>query len=214
MLYKSLVRLIVSLGLLWGPCLILADPLGEAEQALTYGNYGRALEIFTGLAAEDNPDAMIGLGRMYQGGYGVARNHDAATSWYTGAINIWNARVRQNDPRAYASLGVLFDKGIAFKKDKTRAGRYYRKAFTIAHSRALAGDNDAQHLTGMLYSSGKGTTKDIIAGVQWLGQAGEGGNENALKMLIHIHECGCRGLPKDARQAQYWRGKLISAGNH
>ncbi len=208
MLYKSLIKLILSLGLLWSSCLAHADPLGEAEQALNYGNYDKALEIFTGLSDDDNPDAMIGLGRMYQGGYGVVKSHDTAMSWYSKAVNIWKVRTRQNDPRAYASLGVLFDKGIAFKKDKTRARQYFKQAFDIAHSEALKGDNDSQHLTGMLYSSGKGTPKDIISGVQWLEEAGEGGNENAIKMLIHIYECGCRGLPKDGEQAEYWRGKL------
>ena len=208
MLYKSLIRSALWLGLLCSFCLAAADPLGEAEQALTYGEYDRALRIFTRLSDSGNPDAMIGLGRMYQSGHGVEQNHDTAMSWYAQAINIWNTRTSQNDPRAYASLGVLFDKGISFKKDKKRARQYFKQAFDIAHARALQGDNDSQYLTGMLYSSGRGTPRDIIAGVQWLGKAGEGGKENAIKMLIHIYECGCRGLPKDDQQAEYWRGKL------
>ncbi len=211
--YRSFIRLTLSLCLLWSACLVAAEPLGEAEQALNYGNYDRAFDIFTRLSADGSPDAMLGLGRMYQAGHGVTKSHDMAMSWYAKAINIWNERARQNDPRAYASLGVLFDKGIAFKKDPARAGQYFRQAFDIAHAKALTGDSDSQHLTGVLYSSGKGTSRDIISGVQWLGQAGEGGNENAIKMLIHIYECGCRGLPKDARQAKYWRGRLNSVSN-
>ncbi len=147
---------------------------------------------------------------MYQGGLGVTQNRETAVEWFSKAVLIWNERARQNDPRAYASLGVLFNKGIAFQQDKERARRYFRTAFDLAQPRALEGDADAQHLIGMLYSSGKGVEKDIYAGVDWLTKAGEGGNETAIKMLVHIFECGCRGLPKDDRKSEYWRAKLAA----
>lgn len=187
-----------------------ADLLGEAEQALTYGQYETALTLFTQLAEQGDPGAMIGLGRMYQGGHGVDKNEQTATSWYSKGVTIWNEQAKQNNPRAYASLGVLFDKGIAFKKDKSRARQYFKSAFNLAHPKALQGDNDSQHLIGMLYSSGKGTQQDIISGIQWLGKAADGGNETAAKMLIHIYECGCRGVAKDEEQLEYWRGKLAA----
>jgi TPR repeat protein len=62
----------------------------------------------------------------------------------------------------------------------------------------------------MLYSSGKGVDKDIYAGVDWLSKAGEGGNETAMRMLVHIFECGCRGLAKDDKKVEYWRAKLAA----
>jgi len=153
---------------------------------------------------------MIGLGRMYQGGLGVQSNNDVAISWYSKGVLIWNERAKNGEPRAYASLGVLFNKGIGFEKDTARARQYFRTAFDMAQPKALQGDNDAQHLIGMLYSSGKGVDKDIYAGADWLTKAGEGGNETAAKMLIHIFECGCRGLPKDDAKAEYWRAKLTT----
>lgn len=213
-LFQKLLPLSLSLGLIFSSWLAVADPLGEAEQALTYGEYDKAFKIFTELADAGDPGAMIGLGRMYQGGHGVDENNDTAMSWYAKGVNIWNTRAKQNDPRAYASLGVLFNKGIAFKKDKSRARQYFKSAFDIAYPRAVQGDNDSQHLIGMLYSSGKGTTQDINSGIEWLGKAGEGGNETAIKMLIHIYECGCRGIPKDEAKTEYWRSKLISIENN
>ena len=189
---------------------LFADELGEAEQALNNGEYEQALSMFNKLASEGEPGAMIGIGRMYQGGLGVSQNRETAVQWFSKAVLIWNERARQNDPKAYASLGVLFNKGIAFQQDKERARRYFRTAFDLAQPRALAGDADAQHLVGMLYSSGKGVVKDVYAGVDWLSKAGEGGNETAIKMLIHIFECGCRGLPKDDQKSEYWRAKLVA----
>jgi TPR repeat protein len=29
-------------------------------------------------------------------------------------------------------------------------------------------------------------------------------------MLLHIYECGCRGLAKDDAKAKYWRAKLAA----
>jgi TPR repeat protein len=188
-----------------------ADELGEAEQALNNGEYEQALTMFSKLAKEGEPGAMIGLGRMYQGGLGVAQNREAAVEWFSQAVLIWNERAKQNDPRAYASLGVLFNKGIAFQQDKERARRYFRTAFDLAQPIALEGDPEAQHLIGMLYSSGKGVEKDIYAGADWLAKAGEGGNETAIRMLVHIYECGCRGLPKDEKKSEYWRAKLTAS---
>jgi TPR repeat protein len=187
-----------------------ADELGEAEQALTTGQYEQALAGFQKLAQQGDPGAMIGLGRMYQDGLGVAKNRDAAIQWFSQGVLIWNERAKQNDPRAYASLGVLFNKGIAFQKDTERARRYFRTAFDLAQPKALEGDADAQHLIGMLYSSGKGVDKDIYAGVDWLSKAGEGGNETAIKMLIHIFDCGCRGFARDENKVEYWQAKLAA----
>ncbi len=187
-----------------------ADPLGVAEQALTNGEYNKAYTMFQTLAKEGDPGAMIGLGRMYQDGLGVPKNRETAINWFSQGVTIWNKRAKEGDPRAYASLGVLFNKGIAFQKDTTRARQYFRTAFDMAQPKALEGDNDSQHLIGMLYSSGKGVDKDIFAGADWLGKAAEGGNEIAAKMLIHIYECGCRGLPKDDARAEYWRSKLAA----
>ena len=190
--------------------LLLADELGEAEQALNTGDYALALGTFQKLAAAGEPGAMVGLGRMYQDGLGVPKDRPTAIEWFSKAVMIWNERAKQDDPKAYASLGVLFNKGIGFKKDTERAQRYFRTAFDLAQPKALQGDADAQHLIGMLYSSGKGVNKDVFAGADWLATAGEGGNEVAIKMLIHIFECGCRGLPKDEARTEYWRAKLVA----
>ena len=189
---------------------VFADALGEAEHALKSGDYGKALPMFQQLATEGEPGAMIGLGRMYQDGLGVAKNRDIALDWFGKGVTIWNERAKNKDPRAFASLGVLFNKGIGFKQDRSRAQKYFRTAFDMAQPRALQGDPDSQHLSGMLYSSGKGVPKDIIAGVDWLSKAGEGSNETAIKMLIHIFDCGCRGLAKDAAKVEYWRAKLVA----
>lgn len=193
---------------------VLAEPLGEAEYALAQGEYEKAFAQFSALAKKGDPGAMIGLGRMYQGGHGVPKSSDKAMEWFGKGVTIWNTRARQGDPRAYASLGVLFNRGIAFKKDTARARQYFKSAFDLAYEKALQGDNDSQHLIGMLYSSGKGTQKDIVAGIQWLGKAAEGGNETAIIMLIKIYECDCLGIPKDEEKTEYWRGRLLAIENN
>ena len=187
----------------------VSDRLGTAEQALRYGNYHQALELFHELAQLGNPDAMIGLGRMYQAGQGVPIAHNTAKQWFEKAIITLNQRARKNDPRAFATFGVLFNDGIAFKQNKEKARQYFQTAFRLAHEKALQGHLDEQYLTGVLYSSGKGVQRDIYTGVQWLTAAGQNGHKTAIQMLIYLYDCNCRGFPQDKTQAAFWRKQLI-----
>ena len=138
---------------------------------------------------------------------------------YEQALTLFTKLAKEGEPGA-EDTGPLADRTAPRRevlgnpddkaKNPERARRYFRTAFDLAQPRALQGDPEAQHLIGMLYSSGKGVEKDIYAGADWLAKAGEGGNETAIRMLVHIYECGCRGLPKDDKKTEYWRAKLAA----
>lgn len=198
------------LCLLTGSFIASANTVSEGEQAIRTGNHQQALEIFKPLAEAGDPEAMLGMGRLYRGGLGVKQNNDTAIGWFGKAVTVWNERTKKGDPRAYASLGIMFNKGLGFKKDKSKAREYFKYAIGLARPLALQGDHDAQQLLGALYSSGKGVPKDIYAGVDWLSRSGEGRNKTAIRMLIYIFECGCRGLPRDNAKVEYWQAKLAA----
>lgn len=189
---------------------VFAGAISEAETAIKSGDYAHALELFKPLAESDNPEAMLGMGRLYRNGWGVGKNPDTAISWFGKAANLWNEKARQGDPRAWASLGIMFNKGLGYKRDRSKAQEYFKYAFDQAQPRAFSGDLESQYLLGTLYSSGKGVPKDIYAGVDWLTKAGEGGHQTAMKLLIRIFDCGCRGLPKDDAKVEYWRARLVA----
>jgi len=207
---KQFFSAFIALCLLVLSALATAGSISEAEQAIKTGDYGRALTLFSASAQGGDPEGMLGMGRIYRNGLGVERDEAKAIEWFTKAVNTLNASAHQGDPRAFAILGVMFNKGVGYNQDKAKAKEYFKYAFDLAQPKALQGDADSQHLIGMLYSSGKGVDKDAYAGADWLSKAGEGGNETAIKMLIHIFDCGCRGLPKDAEKVEYWRAKLIA----
>ena len=209
-MFKPILIRFAVLSLLAGSFIASANTVSEGEQAIRTGNHQQALEIFKPLAEAGDPEAMLGMGRLYEGGLGVEQNRDTAIGWFGKAVTVWNERTKKGDPRAYASLGIMFNKGLGFKKDRSKAREYFKYAIQVAKPLALQGDNDAQQLLGALYSSGKGVTKDIYTGVEWLSRSGEGGNKTAIRMLIYIFECGCRGLPKDSAKVEYWQAKLAA----
>ena len=207
---KKILSPLFALCLLIFSLAVFADAISEAERAIKSGDYTHALELFKPLAESGDPEAMLGMGRLYRNGWGVEKNSGTAISWFGKAANFWNEKAKQGDPRAWASLGIMFSKGLGYRQDKSRAQEYFKYAFDQAQPRAFSGDLESQYLLGTFFMSGKGVTKDAYAGVDWLTKAGEGGHKTAMKLLIRIFDCGCRGLPKDDAKVEYWRAKLVA----
>src|SRR6266581_8015528 len=62
-----------------------AGPQQDAQAAYDRGKYAVALDLWQPLAEQGDPDAQTGLGNMYLGGYGVARDEAAAMAWFAKA---------------------------------------------------------------------------------------------------------------------------------
>ena len=59
-----------------------AGPLEDAQAAYDRGKYALAIELWQPLAEQGNPAAQAGLGGLYLGGYGVARDEAVAMAWF------------------------------------------------------------------------------------------------------------------------------------
>jgi len=207
---KTTLKHLFVIGLLAFSLSASANDLSEAERAIKSGDYAHALKLFKPLAESGEPEAMLGMGRLYREGMGVEKNSTTALDWFGKAATVWNERARAGDPRAWTSLGIMFNKGLGYKQDRAKAQEYFKYAFDVAQPRAFQGDIESQYLLGAFYMNGRGVSKDVYAGADWLTKAGEAGHKTAMKVLIHIFECGCRGLPKDDTKVEYWRAKLIA----
>ena len=103
-----------------------------AEQALSDGNYEKALEIWKTLSNKGNLIAINNLGFMYERGYGVIRNPKKAVALYKKAAEGGIAVAQFN-------YGEALFLGNGIKKDNTEA----KKWLLIALDR---GSKDALYL--------------------------------------------------------------------
>ena len=95
--------IILSLGAgMTGPA--HADAFARAAAAYARGDYIRAVNALSPLAARGNARAQARLGFLYENGFGVPQAYDAAADLYQRAA-------MQGDPFAQSRLGLIYDKG-------------------------------------------------------------------------------------------------------
>src|SRR5258708_1765275 len=103
-----------------------ADALGRGSAAFDRGDYVRAAQELSPLAARGNPRALGLLGFMYEHGFGVPQAYEAAFDMYCrGAI--------QGNPFAQSMLGLMYDKGHGARPDFIQAYKWLDQS--SAHAR-------------------------------------------------------------------------------
>jgi serine/threonine protein kinase len=80
------------------------DKIDEAEKALASGDFAKAREILTPIAARGNAIAQVKLAEMYANGRGVARNNTQAYIWYSHATRCGNAAAAGERAKIAAKL--------------------------------------------------------------------------------------------------------------
>jgi uncharacterized protein len=112
-----------------------ADTLGRATAAYNRGDYIHAARDLSLLAEQGNPRASGMLGFLYEHGFGVPQNYDAAADCYgRGAV--------QGNPFAQAMLGLMYDKGHGVPQDFILAYKWLDLA--AAHARGHERDTYAR----------------------------------------------------------------------
>ncbi len=136
------------------------EPLRDAQAAYDRGRYATALEIWQPLAEQGNPEAQVGLGNLFLGGYGVARDERAAMDWFRKAADQGNAL-------GQFGLGSLY----YGRKDYGSAAPWYRRA-------AEQGHVVAQVRLGKMYADGLGVGRDDVQAFKWFAIAATRGTDN------------------------------------
>ncbi len=127
----------------------LAGPLQDAQAAYDRGKYAVALDLWQPLAEQGDPEAQTGLGNMYLGGYGVARDEAAAMAWFAKAA-------KQGHANGQLSLGSLY----YARKDYGTAAAWYRRA-------AEQGNAVAEIRLARQYAEGVGLPRDDVQAFKW-----------------------------------------------
>ena len=100
--------------------------------ALLTGKYEQALQVFVPLAeASDHAYAQYFLGRMYENGEGVTKDHKVAANWYRKAAEkgVGDAQYR---------LGQLYERGDGVPHDLEYAYGWYSVAARVGNPKGGA----------------------------------------------------------------------------
>ncbi|PVD25676.1 hypothetical protein C0Q70_13335 [Pomacea canaliculata] len=172
------------------------------------------LQYYHFLADKGDTQAQIVLGQLYyQGGRGVAVNHEQALHYfmtaaesgnpnayaYLGkmysegsphvpqnnmtALQYFRKAADKNNPIGQAGLGMMYLQGRGVDKDLTKAFRYFSLA-------ADQGWVEGQLQLGIMYFSGLGVRRDYKMAVKFFNLASQGGHVLAYYNLAQMHATG------------------------
>lgn len=187
-------------------------------------NYVDAYSVFIREARTDSAEAEFCLGLMYARGQGIAKDYEAAMSWFEKSYDHgykssgyflgkmfltglgtgkdpekaegYFESVADNDARAMYELGLLHFKGVDMPRDLVKSAEWMRKA-------ADAGHPEAQFVLGQFYKAGAGVDKDIQAAVRWLTSAALNRHKGAQILLGNMYRIG-DGVDADVAESDRW----------
>ena len=180
----------------------LAGAAGQSfatgKQAYINGDYKRAYDILSPLAADGNPDAQKMLGIMYDYGQGVEKDPNKALDWYIKAAS-------QGQPGGVQYLiGAKYFRGDGTRQDYAEAAKWWEMA-------ADGGQVEAQFNLGLMYYRGLGVKQDDGKAAELFRAASEQGHAHAQYSLAVMYAFG-RGVPKNYRKALDWFSKAAEQG--
>ncbi len=145
----------LTLALLAAPA--AADRLIDGKAAAELGDYETAVAIWTPLAEANDPRAETYLGIMYDNGYGVPQDREAAFRWFERAADRGYAKAQYH-------LGFMYHHGRGVQRSQSEALRWY-------HSAAAQGDPAAQYNLGRMYTHGLAVPRDLVEAHMWMALA-------------------------------------------
>ncbi|KAK9497824.1 hypothetical protein O3M35_003743 [Rhynocoris fuscipes] len=146
------------------------------------------IEYYQLLAEKGDVQAQVGLGQLhYQGGRGVAQDHQKALHYFLQAADAGN-------PLAMAFLGRIYLEGSEMvKADNATAYKYFKRA-------ADMGNPVGQSGLGMMHLEGRGVEKDYSKALKYFSQAAEQGWVDGQLQLGIMHFSGL-GVRRDYKLA-------------
>jgi TPR repeat protein len=163
----------------------LAGPLEGGETAIRKGDYATAMTRMTPLAERGDKDAQYEVGRMYEGGQGVAKDDAKAASWY-------QKSALAGDHRAQLLLSLMYARGRGVPQDD-KQGLYWL-------SKASADDPPQKQMAARsLYYQVRGSfdqgrqlsIPELTArALPWLQQQADQGDNHVKCALLQLYETG------------------------
>lgn len=154
------------------------DELMKARTAYSAEEYGTAMKIWKELSKQEIPEALWGIGVLYEAGNGVKQNYNTATEWFIKASE-------HNYAPAQHSLGLIYYFGNDVKANKPKAIEYYIKSAEQKFSPAM-------YLLGLEYERGELIKQDIEKAKSLFQESLELGYQDSERALLRIQTTDTR----------------------
>ena len=175
----------------------------SAMDAYERGEYHLAQRLLIPLANKNHTESQFYMGMIHDMGLGVARNPNAAVSWYKKAaekgyhhaqhnlavayangegvmpnvkvaLRWWKRAAKQGNTDSQYNLGIIYATGNELvEKDLLQAEKWWRKA-------AISGDAMAQYNLGTLYANGEDKVTSYCEAIRWWQKSARLGMDQAL----------------------------------
>ena len=196
MKYRKILILCSSLY----QCLVIAEPLVDAQSAFERADYIDAYQKFAAIKGDETGKVCYYLGLMNQQGWGKIADSTRAVELYECAVALGHVRAMHN-------LAGLYHRGDGVEQDLARARELYSRA-------AKQGGAKSAHRLGLIYFQGDGVERDFHKALQWWQQAFAGGEADAGYNLGILSRRGL-GTPRDDEKAlDYWRDAAERGSAH
>lgn len=206
----------------------------EGERLYLAGDYNAALKAFTEAANNDDTEAMLLLGVMYESGMGVSVDYAKALELFTKASDLGNGNAMheiglmhilgiysdQNFEKAAEwfekasdvgcadamdTLGLMYQRGVGVIQNLSRAMELFERA-------ASEGNESAMNHIGQLYQEGFGTAPDYATSLEWYKKAADNGSTDAMINIALLYYYGL-GVTQNYSDAKKWFQKAADAEN-
>lgn len=181
----------------------------EAEYSLAYlyltgmyveKDYKKGVQLMTNAANKNLPDAQNNIGMLYLKGELVPKDLKRAKKWLEQASANGSAMGDYN-------LGVIYEAGMGESIDNQKAGQLYLKSADNGYLPAFAKVVD-------MYATGtKGVLKDNVKAREWLDQAIDKDDSDAMLLKANAYFYGNYGYAKDMALAKEWLDKAKQMDN-
>jgi TPR repeat protein len=188
----------VILLTLYGHSAFARSEFTEAYDAAQAGNHTKAIQLWSKLANQGDPESQYTLGWIFESGQGVTQDIEKAVYWYQKAAEL-------NNVPAQFVLATIYDKGIGLPKNPEIAITWYLKA-------ANQGDAEAQFQLGLHHQQGRGVEKNETTSLSWYQKAAQQGHLTAQINLGKIYQSG-KGIKKNNSIAIEWYEKAAQQNN-
>ncbi|THD70533.1 tetratricopeptide repeat protein [Phenylobacterium sp.] len=167
-----------------------AGPLEAGQEALRRGEYSGAMTRLLPLADSGDTQAQYEVGRMYEGGQGVAKDYGKAASWY-------RKSAANGNHQAQLLLSLMFARGQGVPQDDKEGLAWLAKSGEGAPPEKQRAMRMLYYQTRGSYDGGRQLSMAELAaralpGVQ---QMADQGDPNAKCALLQMYETG-QGAPR------------------
>ena len=129
----------------------------------------KPIEEVKAKAEAGDAESQVELGRRYDKGEGVVKDHAEAAKWYRKAAE-------QNYAKAQYNLGVCYEQGKGVAKDPVEKAKWLRQAAEQNYA-------TAQYNLGICLYNGNGVAKDWVEAYKWWLLAAKQGDEDAKENM-------------------------------